>query len=143
MKHLIDRRRLTQGGGGEKRVAEQHEKGKQTARERLEILLDERSFIELGAFVQTNLEDAGSMEIKNPGEGVVAGSGTIDGRRVYVYAQDFTVAGGSLGEAHAAKICRVLDLAGQNGAPLIGLNDSGGARIQEGVSALDGFGSIF
>ena len=143
LQHLADRRRLTQGGGGEKRVAEQHEKGKQTARERLEMLLDQGSFIELGAFVQTNLEDAGSLDIKNPGEGVVAGCGTIDGRRVYLYAQDFTVAGGSLGEAHAAKICRVLDLAGQNGAPLIGLNDSGGARIQEGVSALDGFGSIF
>lgn len=143
MKHLEERRRLSTAGGGEKRVADQHAKGKLTARERLEQLLDEGSFVELGTFVQTDLEDAGSLDIKNPGEGVATGSGTIDGRRVYVFAQDFTVAGGSLGEAHAAKVCRVLDLAGQNGAPVIGLNDSGGARIQEGVFALDGYGSIF
>ena len=123
--------------------AQQHEKGKLTARERIARLLDEGSFMELGTFVQADLSDAGSLEPKNPGEGVVTGSGTIQGRRVYIYAQDFTVAGGSLGEMHAAKICRVLDLAAQNGVPVIGLNDSGGARIQEGVQALNGYGSIF
>ncbi len=143
IKHLNERRRITLAGGGEKRIENQHKKGKQTARERLEQLLDEGSFVELGTFVQTDLEDASSLDIKNPGEGVVTGYGTCDGRLVYVFAQDFTVAGGSLSEAHANKICRVLDLAGQNGAPVIGLNDSGGARIQEGVLALNGYGSIF
>ena len=143
LKHLQERRRRTIAGGGEKRIQDQHEKGKLTARERLERFLDKGSFGELGTFVQTGLGDASSLEINNPGEGVVTGCGTIDGRRVYVFAQDFTVAGGSLGEMHAAKICRVLDLAAKNGAPVIGLNDSGGARIQEGVYALDGYGSIF
>lgn len=143
LKHLQERRDLTLAGGGEKRVADQHKKGKLTARERLTRLLDENSFVEVGTFSQTGLEDASSLEYPNPGEGVVTGFGTIAGRKIYVYAQDFTVAGGSLGEVHAAKICRVLDLAAQNGTPVIGLNDSGGARIQEGVYALDGFGSIF
>jgi acetyl-CoA carboxylase carboxyltransferase component len=143
LKHLQERRELTLAGGGEKRVADQHKKGKLTARERLARLLDENSFVEVGTFAQTGLEDASSLEYPNPGEGVVTGFGTIAGRKIYVYAQDFTVAGGSLGEVHAAKICRVLDLAAQNGTPVIGLNDSGGARIQEGVYALDGFGSIF
>jgi methylmalonyl-CoA decarboxylase subunit alpha len=143
LKHLQERRDLTLAGGGEKRVADQHKKGKLTARERLARLLDENSFVEVGTFSQTGLEDASSLEYPNPGEGVVTGFGTIAGRKIYVYAQDFTVAGGSLGEVHAAKICRVLDLAAQNGTPVIGLNDSGGARIQEGVYALDGFGSIF
>ena len=131
------------GGGGERRIRTQHEKGKGTARERLEQFLDEGSFVELGTFVQTGLSDASSLEIKNPGEGVVTGYGTVNGRQVFVFAQDFTVAGGSLGEAHAAKICHILDLASKNGVPVIGLNDSGGARIQEGVYALDGYGSIF
>ena len=143
MQLLQERRRLVLSGGGEKKIAEQHQKGKLTARERIDLLLDEGSFVELGTFVQGGLDDAGNLDIKNPGEGVVAGSGTIDGRRVYLFAQDFTVAGGSLGEAHARKICRVLDLAGQNGVPVIGLNDSGGARIQEGVCALNGYGEIF
>jgi propionyl-CoA carboxylase beta chain len=143
LKHLQERRERTLAGGGAQRIEEQHAKGKQTARERLNGLLDEGSFAELGTFVQTGLEDASNLEIKNPGEGVVTGCGTIAGRRVYVFAQDFTVAGGSLGEEHAAKICRVLDLAAKNGAPVIGLNDSGGARIQEGVYALNGYGSIF
>ncbi|HHX86643.1 MAG TPA: acyl-CoA carboxylase subunit beta, partial [Firmicutes bacterium] len=130
-------------GGGEKRVQTQHEKGKGTARERLAQFLDEGSFVELGTFVQTGLSDASSLDIKNPGEGVVTGYGTVGGRKVFVFAQDFTVAGGSLGEAHAAKICHILDLAAKNGCPVVGLNDSGGARIQEGVYALNGYGSIF
>ncbi len=141
--HLQERREATLAGGGEKKRQAQHEKGKKTARERLEFLLDEGSFVELGVFTQGDLEEASSLEIKNPGEGVVTGYGTIEGRTIYVFAQDFTVAGGSLGEAHASKICRVLDLASQNGAPVLGLNDSGGARIQEGVYALNGYGDIF
>jgi methylmalonyl-CoA decarboxylase subunit alpha len=143
LKHLEERRSRTINGGGEKRIKDQHNKGKLTARERLVKLLDEGSFVELGTFAQTGLEDASSLEFPNPGEGVVTGYGTVNGRSIYVYAQDFTVAGGSLGEVHAAKICRVLDLASQNGTPVIGINDSGGARIQEGVYALNGYGSIF
>ncbi len=143
LKHLEERRRRTIAGGGEKRIAGQHEKGKLTARERLENLLDKDSFVEVGTLTQKGLEDASSLDYPNPGEGVVTGYGTIEGRKTFVFAQDFTVAGGSLGEAHAAKICRVLDLAAQNGSPIIGLNDSGGARIQEGVYALDGYGEIF
>ena len=143
LKHLEERRKRTLAGGGDERVKAQHEKGKLTARERLNKLLDEGSFVEIGTFAQTGLEDASSLEYPNPGEGVVTGFGTVSGRRIYVYAQDFTVAGGSLGEVHADKICRVLDLAAQNGTPVIGLNDSGGARIQEGVFSLNGFGSIF
>jgi len=143
LKHLEERRNRTLAGGGDERVEAQHEKGKLTARERLNKLLDEGSFVEIGTFAQTGLEDASSLDYPNPGEGVVTGYGTVSGRRIYVYAQDFTVAGGSLGEVHADKICRVLDLAAQNGTPVIGLNDSGGARIQEGVYSLNGFGSIF
>ncbi len=143
LKHLEERRNRTLAGGGEERTEAQHGKGKLTARERLDKLLDEGSFVEIGTFAQTGLEDASSLDYPNPGEGVVTGYGTISGRRIYVYAQDFTVAGGSLGEVHAQKICRVLDLAAQNGTPVIGLNDSGGARIQEGVYSLNGFGSIF
>jgi len=143
LKHLQERREKTYTGGGEQRVKAQHDKGKLTARERLEKLLDSGSFVEIGTFSQTGLEDASSLDYPNPGEGVVTGYGTILGRRIYVYAQDFTVAGGSLGEVHARKICRVQDLAAQNGTPIIGLNDSGGARIQEGVYSLDGFGNIF
>jgi acetyl-CoA carboxylase carboxyltransferase component len=130
-------------GGGSERVARQHGKGKQTARERLDLLLDPDSFQELDALV-THRASALGMEKSHPlGDGVVAGYGTIDGRLVYVYAQDFTVMGGSLGEAHAAKICKLQDLALKNGAPLVGLNDSGGARIQEGVQALGGYADIF
>lgn len=143
LKHLEERRRKTLAGGGEEKIKVQHNKGKQTARERLDMLLDRGSFVEIGTFIQTGMEDASDLNLKHPGEGVVTGYGTVKGRKIYVYAQDFTVAGGSLGEAHAEKICRVLDLAGQNGCPVIGLNDSGGARIQEGVFALNGFGSIF
>ena len=126
-------------GGGQKRIDKQHEAGKKTARERIDMLFDPDTFVELVTF-------AGEEDIDNlkaPGEGVVAGYGSIDGRRVFVYAQDFTVTGGSLGKIHAAKICRVLDSAMKVGAPVIGLNDSGGARIQEGVDALNGYGEIF
>ena len=140
---LKDRRKLVEMGGGEKRIASQHEKGKQTARERLNAFLDQGSFTELDVFVQSGLENAEDVGKSNPGEGVVTGYGTVEGRPVYVYAQDFTVAGGSLGEMHAAKICKVMDLAVKTGAPCIGLNDSGGARIQEGVKALNGYGEIF
>jgi len=143
LEHLRERRMITEAGGGEEKQKKQKEKGKNTARERLNQLLDEESFVEIGVFTQTNLQDASSLEIENPGEGVITGYGTIMGRKVYVYAQDFTVAGGSLGERHAEKICRVMDLAAKNGTPLIGINDSGGARIQEGVYALNGYGKIF
>ncbi len=130
-------------GGGEERIKKQHEKGKLTARERLERLLDEGSFVEIGMFAQSRATEFGMDKKRYPGDGVVTGYGTINGRLVFVYAQDFTVLGGSLGEMHAEKICRVLDLAMENGAPVIGLNDSGGARIQEGVDSLKGYGEIF
>ncbi len=143
LKHLEERKKRTLAGGGDKRIEDQHKKGKLTARERLNLLLDEGSFVEIGTFIQSGLEDASTLDYPNPGEGVVTGHGTISGRPLYVYAQDFTVAGGSLSEAHADKICRILDLATQNGVPVVGLNDSGGARIQEGVYALNGYGSIF
>lgn len=143
MDFLQERRTMMEKGGGDKRIAAQLGKGKQTARQRLQALLDPDSFTELDVFVQSGLEDATEVGQKNPGEGVVTGHGTINGRPVYIYAQDFTVAGGSLGEMHAVKICKVMDLAMKTGAPCIGLNDSGGARIQEGVQALNGFGEIF
>ncbi len=143
LKLLHERRALVEKGGGEKRISDQHNKGKQTARERIQSLMDPGSFTELDVFVQTGLDDADEVGFNNPGEGVVTGFGTIAGRPVYIYAQDFTVAGGSLGEMHAAKICKVMDMAMKTGAPCIGLNDSGGARIQEGVKALNGYGEIF
>lgn len=130
-------------GGGEKRIASQHKKGKLTARERLHFLMDEGSFEEIGAFVTHRSTEFGLDREKYPGDGVVTGYGRIHGRLVYVFAQDFTVFGGSLSESHAEKICRIMDLAMQNGAPLIGLNDSGGARIQEGVVSLGGYADIF
>lgn len=140
---LEARRAVVLAGGGEERVAKQHAAGKLTARERLELLLDPGSFLEIDQFVRHRATDFGMQNVETPGEGVVTGSGTINGRQVYVYAQDFTVMGGSLGEMHAAKICKVLDLALKTGVPVIGLNDSGGARIQEGVAALNGYGEIF
>jgi methylmalonyl-CoA decarboxylase subunit alpha len=135
---MEERRKRIRRGGGEARVAKQHEAGKLTARERLERLLDGDSFVEIGAFVEPLHDD-----LDAPGEGVVTGYGTIGGRRVFVFSQDFTVLGGSLGKMHAQKICRVMDLAVQNGCPIIGLNDSAGARIQEGVDALSGYGEVF
>lgn len=130
-------------GGGEKRVAQQHQKGKLTARERIALLLDEGSFEELGKFVMHRSKDFGLDKEYYLGDGVVTGYGTIDGRLVYVFSQDFTVFGGSLSETHAEKIVKVMDLAMKNGAPIIGLNDSGGARIQEGVVSLGGYADIF
>jgi acetyl-CoA carboxylase carboxyltransferase component len=130
-------------GGGERRIAQQHERAKLTARERLTLLLDDDSFEELDAFVTHRATDFGLDKERYLGDGVVTGHGRIDGRPVFVYAQDFTVFGGSLSEAHAEKICKVMDLAMANGAPIIGLSDSGGARIQEGVASLGGYADIF
>jgi propionyl-CoA carboxylase beta chain len=132
-----------QKGGGDVRIASQHKKGKLTARERLHFLMDEGTFEEIGAFVTHRSTEFGLDREKYLGDGVVTGFGRIDGRLVYVFAQDFTVFGGSLSESHAGKICRIMDLAMQNGAPVIGLNDSGGARIQEGVVSLGGYADIF
>jgi len=133
----------SQLGGGERRIEAQHKKGKLTARERIHFLMDEGSFEEIGAFVQHRSNDFGMENQKFLGDGVVTGYGTIHGRLVYVFSQDFTVFGGSLSETHAEKICKLMDLALDNGAPIIGLNDSGGARIQEGVVSLGGYADIF
>jgi propionyl-CoA carboxylase beta chain len=140
---LINRREALKIGGGETRIKKQHDQGKLTARERVLLLLDEDSFQEIGAFVEHRSTAFGLDKQKFSGDGVVTGYGTIHGRLVYLFSQDFTVLGGSLSEAHAAKICRIMDLAMKNGAPLIGLNDSGGARIQEGVVSLAGYADIF
>src|SRR5947207_3336128 len=130
-------------GGGEERIAQQHAKGKLTARERIDLVVDEGSFVELDAFVAARPSAHVSDEEQVLGDGVVTGFGRIDGRLVYLFSQDFTVFGGSLAEAHAAKIVKVMDQAMRNGAPIIGLNDSGGARIQEGVVSLGGYADIF
>ena len=130
-------------GGGELRIESQHKKGKLTARERLHFLLDQGSFEEIGMLVMHRSTDFGMQNEHYPGDGVVTGYGTVNGRLVYVFSQDFTVFGGSLSETHAEKICKIMDLALKNGAPLIGLNDSGGARIQEGVVSLGGYADIF
>jgi propionyl-CoA carboxylase beta chain len=140
---LHHRQALAEQGGGAARIAQQHKKGKLTARERMDLLLDEGSFVELDRFVTHRSSDFGLDRQIFPGDGVVTGSGRIDGRLVYVFSQDFTVFGGSLSEAHAEKICKVMDLALKTGAPVIGLNDSGGARIQEGVVSLGGYADIF
>ncbi|MCY0885332.1 MAG: methylmalonyl-CoA carboxyltransferase [Firmicutes bacterium] len=143
MREWLTRRRAVEAMGGPERVARQHAAGKLTARERLERLFDPGTFEELGAFVRPRGDHPGLRPETAPAEGVVTGFGRIDGRTVYAYAQDFTVLGGSLGEMHAAKILRIQDLALAAGAPIVGLNDSGGARIQEGVDALNGYGQIF
>ena len=142
-KILEDKISEAQLGGGKKRIEAQHKKGKLTARERIHFLVDENSFEEIGMLVTHRATDFGIDKEKYLGDGVVTGFGRIDGRLVYVFAQDFTVFGGSLSETHAKKICRIMDLAMQNGAPVIGMNDSGGARIQEGVVSLGGYADIF
>ena len=143
LEELHRRQAEAEQGGGARRIAQQHTKGKLTARERLDLLLDEGSFVEIDRFVTHRATDFGLADERYLGDGVVTGSGRIDGRLVYVFSQDFTVFGGSLSETHAAKICKVMDLAVRNGAPVIGLNDSGGARIQEGVVSLGGYADIF
>ena len=143
IQRLQDMRVVSTHGGGEKRIKRQHDKGKLTARERLSLLLDPNSFHEIDAFVIHRSSAFGLEDQKVLGDGVVTGSGTINSRPVYVYSQDFTVFGGSLSETHAEKICKIMDLALKNGHPVIGLNDSGGARIQEGVSSLGGYAEVF
>ena len=143
IKELIALRAEARLGGGEKAIAKQHEKGKYTARERIAMLLDEGSFEEMDMFVKHRCTNFGQDKKTFLGDGVVTGSGTIDGRLVYVFAQDFTVFGGSLSETMALKICKVMDQAMKMGAPCIGINDSGGARIQEGINALAGYAEIF
>ena len=143
LRQLEEKRAAARAGGGARRVAAQHAKGRLTARERVELLLDPDSFEEWDMFVEHRCHDFGMDREAIPGDGVVTGHGTVNGRRVFVFSQDFTVLGGSLGEAHAAKICKVMDQAMRVGAPVIGLNDSGGARIQEGVASLAGYAEVF
>ena len=143
LRQLEVKRAAARAGGGEKRIQAQHAKGKLTARERLEFLLDPNSFEEYDMFVEHRCEDFDMAEQRIPGDGVVTGWGTINGRLVFVFSQDFTVFGGSLSEAHAEKICKIMDQAMKTGAPVIGLNDSGGARIQEGVASLGGYAEVF
>jgi acetyl-CoA carboxylase carboxyltransferase component len=143
IEELRRRREAVRKGGGEERIARLHAEGRLTARERVELLLDPGSFQETGVFVEHRTAEFGMADRRIPGDGVVSGYGTVDGRRVFVFAQDFTVFGGTLSEENARKICNLMDLAVENGAPVIGLNDSGGARIQEGVQSLGGYAEIF
>src|SRR4051812_32328999 len=143
LEQLEKKREAARQGGGTKRIEAQHKKGKLTARERLELLLDEGTFEEWDMFVEHRCHDFGMDKNKIPGDGVVTGYGMINGRLVFVFSQDFTVFGGALSEAHAEKICKVMDQAMKVGAPVIGLNDSGGARIQEGVASLGGYADVF
>ena len=143
LEQLESRRAEARLGGGQRRIDAQHGKGKLTARERIEVLLDEGSFEEFDMYVTHRCTDFGIEKQKVAGDGVVTGWGTINGRQVYVFSQDFTVLGGSLSETHAQKICKIMDMAMKNGAPVIGLNDSGGARIQEGVASLAGYADVF
>ncbi|WP_156680125.1 acyl-CoA carboxylase subunit beta [Sphingomonas profundi] len=143
LQKLEQKREQARLGGGQARIDAQHKKGRLTARERIEVLLDEGSFEELDAYVEHNCIDFGMQEQVFPGDGVVTGSGTVNGRLMFVFSQDFTVFGGSLSERHAQKICKIMDMAMKVGAPVIGLNDSGGARIQEGVASLAGYAEVF
>ena len=140
---LENRRSEAKKGGGKHRIVSQHNKGKLTARERIEVLVDSDSFEEFDMFVTHRCNDFDLDKQSYPGDGVITGRATIEGRIVYLFSQDFTVFGGSLSETNAQKICKVMDMALQNGAPFIGLNDSGGARIQEGVSSLGGYAEVF
>src|SRR5579864_4040595 len=143
LRRLDEQRAAARSGGGKRRVEAQHAKGKLTARERIELLLDPDSFEEWDMFVEHRSHDFGIAEHTVPGDGVVTGYGAINGRLVFVFSQDFTVFGGSLSEAHAEKICKIMDQAMKVGAPVIGLNDSGGARIQEGVASLAAYAEVF
>ena len=143
IEQLEERRQRARMGGGEKRIETQHSKGKLTSRERLDLLLDEGSFEEWDMFVEHRCHDFGMEKNTIPGDGVVTGFGRINGRSVFVFSQDFTVLGGSLSETHAEKICKIMDQAMKTGVPVIGLNDSGGARIQEGVASLGGYAEVF
>ena len=143
LSELEDRREAARRGGGQRRIEAQHARGKLTARERIELLLDEGSFEEFDMFVTHRCTDFGMEKQRIAGDGVVTGWGTVNGRMIYVFSQDFTVFGGSLSETHAQKICKIMDMAMQNGAPVIGINDSGGARIQEGVASLAGYAEVF
>ncbi|MGZ5919829.1 MAG: carboxyl transferase domain-containing protein, partial [Hyphomicrobium sp.] len=147
MKEIIEelekRRANARLGGGQTRIDAQHTRGKLTARERIELLMDENSFEEFDMYIEHRCSDFGMEKTKIPGDGVVTGWGTINGRVVYVFAKDFTVFGGSLSETHAKKMTKIQDMALQNRAPIIGLFDAGGARIQEGVAALGGYGEVF
>ncbi|MFL5201632.1 MAG: carboxyl transferase domain-containing protein, partial [Microvirga sp.] len=143
LERLEERRAQARLGGGEKRIEAQHGRGKLTARERIELLLDKGSFEEFDMFVEHRSTDFGMEKVKIPGDGVVTGWGTVNGRTVFVFAKDFTVFGGSLSEAHAQKIIKIQDMALKMRAPIVGLFDAGGARIQEGVAALGGYGEVF
>src|ERR1700754_3083497 len=143
LRELGRRREIARAGGGEARIAAQHARGKLTARERLDIFLDENSFEEFDMYVEHRSTDFGMEKTKIPGDGVVTGWGTVNGRPVYVFAKDFTVFGGSLSEAHAEKVMKVQDMALRNRAPIIGIYDAGGARIQEGGAALGGYAEVF
>ena len=143
IQQLEAKRELARLGGGQKRIQAQHSKGKLTARERIELLLDAGTFEEWDMFVEHRCNDFNMADQTVPGDGVVTGYGMINGRLAFVFSQDFTVLGGSLSEAHAEKICKIMDQALKVGAPVIGLNDSGGARIQEGVASLGGYAEIF
>ncbi|CAM3804658.1 acyl-CoA carboxylase subunit beta [Alkalicoccus chagannorensis] len=143
LNELYDKRRKVEMGGGDERRRRQHDKGKLTARERIDLLLDEGTFTELQPFIEHRFDEPGMEKGSAPGEGVVTGYGLVNGRKIFLFAQDFTVYGGALGEMHARKIAAVMDLAVKSKAPFVGLNDSGGARIQEGVLSLDGYGSVF
>lgn len=143
LEDLKQRKDTLHSAGGEEKIKKQHDSGKLTARERLNMLFDQDSFVEVGTFIEHRCTDLGMDRMELPSEGVVTGYGTVDGRQVFAYAQDFTVMGGSLGNMHAEKIVKVMDMALKMGSPLVGMNDSGGARIQEGVDALSGYGKIF
>src|SRR5262249_13962653 len=143
LKKLAEMRAAAEAGGGAERVAKIHESGRLTARERINLLFDPATFQELGVFVTHRTTDFGIGDNQPLGDGVVCGYGSVAGRLTYAFAQDFTVFGGTLSESNAAKICRLMDLALENGAPVVGLNDSGGARIQEGVASLGGYAEIF
>jgi propionyl-CoA carboxylase beta chain len=143
LRELEERRAAARAGGSQRRVDAQHAKGKLSARERIELLLDDGSFEEYDMFVEHRSSDFGMADQRVPGDGVVTGHGTINGRKLFVFSQDFTVFGGSLSEPHAEKICKIMDQAMKVGAPIVGINDSGGARIQEGVASLGGYAEVF